>query len=119
MALYINKVFNVCGAWEKVSNLEHQSFSELSSAFGELDEHWYLSSKNSDAKEEVGNSLREKGWTSKTLLAGGPLNLQKFRGTPRSLPFFYTKMVLELIGLFITHRILIAGLLIKLRSHRA
>ncbi|CAK3117398.1 conserved hypothetical protein [Vibrio crassostreae] len=91
MALYINKVFNVCGAWEKVSNLEHQSFSELSSAFGELDEHWYLSNKNSDAKEEVGNSLREKGWTSKILLGGGPLNLQKFRGTPSSLPFFLHK----------------------------
>ncbi|EKO3819890.1 hypothetical protein NTH40_001408 [Vibrio harveyi] len=93
MALFINKVFNVCGAWDRLQKNAHDEFSELVSIMGELPDALHVSSNHLELKDTVEKRLKNIGWKSREgfLLAATALNFRKFKGTPNNLPFLVYK----------------------------
>ncbi len=91
MPLFINKIYNVCGAWEKITNSAFSEFEDLKTAFLEINESDYSESTMKVLKERISQILKNKNWQSRYPLFGGAGKFTKVNSDPNRINFLARK----------------------------
>jgi len=92
MPLFVNKIYNVCGAWEKITNSALSEFEDLKTAFLEVNEVDYSGGKGNILKERISENLKNKNWQSQyPLLFGGRVKFKQVNADPKRISFLAKK----------------------------
>ena len=94
MPLFINKIYNVCGAWGEIINSSLAEFEDLKAAFLEVNECEYSDSSVRVLKERISEALRNRDWQSKYPLAGGIGKFTKPNFDPKRMYFLAKRNLL-------------------------
>lgn len=91
MPLFINKIYNVCGAWEKITDNYLSEFEDLKAAFLEISESDYSSGSMRIFKEHISEILINSNWQSKSPLIVGMGKYTKLNSDPKRINFLARK----------------------------
>lgn len=80
MSFYINKIFNVGGAWEKLQGEHPMEFSEVQMSLASVESAKAVN----ELKGKVVDRLSMMNWKSGAI-AGGPANFNEFRSAPSTI----------------------------------